>query len=120
MEFIFGKSLGFLQDEVPAEATEFIQAFYKAQTWAVKRREAGWLQYNAYRYFEGKEYKDAYTKVHKFVDEQVARALRETENQEPPTPDNPLTRKRYILLDELAKQAYIFFLMCHSSNKCIS
>ena len=104
MDFIFGKSLGFLQREVPAEATEFITAYLKAQSWVVKRREAGWLQYRIYRYLEGKEYKDAYTKVHKYVDEQVARALRETEDEKPPGPDGPPVRKRYVLLDEMAKQ----------------
>ena len=106
MDFIFGRSLGFLQPEVPTEATEFIAAYMQSQSWAIKRREAGWLQYHIYLYFEGKEYKDAYTKVHKFVDEQVARALRETEleKERPPESDSPPVRRRYVLLDEMATQ----------------
>jgi cytochrome P450 monooxygenase len=103
MDFIFGRSLNALQDEVPAECTEFLQAFTKAQSWVTKRREAGRLQFFIYRYFENKEWKGTYTKVHKFVDQQVARALQETANDKCHS-NPPQVRKRYILLDEMAKQ----------------
>jgi cytochrome P450 monooxygenase len=80
-----------------------VQAFNESQLWVTKRRNAGWLQFRLYRYNSNKEWKAAYSKVHKFVDEQVARALRETENDKP-EPEDPTVRKRYILLDEIAKQ----------------
>jgi hypothetical protein len=102
MDFIFGRSLGFSEPEVPTEATEFFDAFWKAQSWSVKRREAGWLQFRLYRYNEDKEFKEAYTKVHKYVDQQVALALEKSFN-EIPKEDGPPVRRRYILLDEMAK-----------------
>jgi cytochrome P450 monooxygenase len=68
-----------------------------------KRRNAGRLQFRLQCYNANKEWKAAYSKVHKFVDEQIARALRETENDKP-GPEDPTVRKRYILLDEIAKQ----------------
>ena len=95
--------MGFLQPEVPAEATEFLEAFKKAQEWAVKRRDAGWWDFRRYRYNEDKEFKDAYKTVHRYVDEQVARALRETMNDKPASEDPPV-RRRYVLLDEMAKE----------------
>ncbi|CZR52720.1 related to n-alkane-inducible cytochrome P450 [Phialocephala subalpina] len=103
MDFLFGRSLGFLQPEIPAEATEFLEAFKKAQEWAVKRRDAGWWDFRRYRYNEDKEFKGAYTTVHRYVDEQVARALRETVNDKP-APEDPPVRRRYVLLDEMAKE----------------
>lgn len=68
-----------------------------------KRREAGRLQFLIYRYYEDKEWKDAYTKVHKYVDQQVVRALQETANDKLHSDSTPI-RKRYILLDKMAKQ----------------
>lgn len=103
MDFIFGSSLNALQPDVPIKSTEFLQAFSKAQSWVTKRREAGWLQFRLYQYNEPKEWKDAYTKAHEFIDAQVARALQETANLHS-VPKEPVTRKRYVLLDEMAKQ----------------
>lgn len=78
MDFLFGRSLNSLQPEIPTECTEFVQAFDQAQKGVTQRREAGWLQFRLHRYNKSKEWKDAYTKVHRYVDDQVARALRET------------------------------------------
>lgn len=103
MEFIFGRSLNALEPDFPDEYTEFLKAFSQGQKGVTQRREAGWLQFRLHRYNEDKEWKDAYTKVHKFVDGQVARALQETANIEPET-DAPPVRRRYVLLDEMAKQ----------------
>ena len=62
------------------------------------------MQYGIYQYFEGKEYKEAYTKVHRFVDKEVTQALRETEIENSPESDNsPPVRRRYVLLDEIAR-----------------
>jgi cytochrome P450 monooxygenase len=77
--------------------------FTKAQSWVTKRREAGRLQFLIYRYYENKEWKATYTEAHKFVDQQAARALQETANDKPHSDSSPV-RKRYILLDEMAKQ----------------
>ncbi|KAF7879434.1 hypothetical protein EAF04_000630 [Stromatinia cepivora] len=96
MDFIFGKSLNSLEPEVPKECTEFTQAFNEAQKWVTKRREAGWLQFRLYQYNENKEWKNAYTKVHKFVDQQVARALQQSTNAKR-EPDFPAIRRRYVL-----------------------
>lgn len=105
MDFLFGKPLGFLDPEVPAEATEFYEAFLKANARSIKRRDAGWLQFQFSRFIENKEFKDAYTKVHQYVDEQVARALRESVRDDNKTDSDDLpVRRRYVLLDEMAKQ----------------
>ena len=90
-----------LQPEPSAECVEFLQAFTKAQRWVTKRREMGWL---SFRYDFDKDWIDSYTKVHRFVDQQVKRALRETEKESKSDLDSPPVRKRYVLLDELAKQ----------------
>lgn len=105
MDFLFGKSLGFLEPEVPIEATEFYEAFLKANAWPIKRRDVEWLQFQLSRFRENKEFKNAYTKVHKYVDEQVARALREPVINENKTDSDKLPARRcYVLLDEMAKQ----------------
>ena len=104
MDFIFGKSLGSLQPECPAECTEFLQAFDDAQKGVTQRREAGFMDFRLHRASVDKDWKKAYTKVHRFVDEQVARALRETTEEVKPPSDGPAERRRYVLLDEMAKQ----------------
>jgi cytochrome P450 monooxygenase len=103
MDFLFGRSLNALQAEVPAECTEFLQAFSRAQKGVTNRREAGWLQFRLNRVSEDKEWKEAYMKVHKYVDEQVVRALQATADQRS-APEKPETKERYVLLDEMAKQ----------------
>ena len=103
MDFLFGKSLNYLQPEVPAECTEFLEAFTKAQKGVTQRREAGWFQFRLHRYNEDKDWKEAYTKVHRFVDGQVERALRETADLKPDSNDTGV-RRRYVLLDEMAKE----------------
>lgn len=105
MDFLFGKPLGFLEPEVPAEATEFYEAFLKANAWSIKRRDSGWLQFQLSRFKENKEFKDAYTIVHRYVDKQVARALRESSDSSNKTSSEDLTvRKRYVLLDEITRE----------------
>ena len=104
MDFIFGRSLGFLQSEVPAEAIDFSESFSKALSWTVKRKDKGWLQFQISRFIENKSYKAAYTKVHNYVDAEVARALRETADVKSKSKDCSTERKRYILLDEVATQ----------------
>ena len=104
MDFLFGRPLGFLEPEVPAEATEFHEAFLKAQTLSIQTRESGWLKFNLSRYTQSKEYKDAYTTVHRYVDKEVARALQETKGDKPASEDSPAVRRRYVLLDEMGKE----------------
>ena len=108
MDFLFGKSLGFLESEVPAEATAFYDAFLKANAWSIKRKDGGWLQFQLSRFKENREFKDAYTKVYRYVDEQVARALREAvtndNNDKKNVSEDLPVRRRYVLLDEMAKQ----------------
>ena len=92
-----------LSPELPAECEEFLDAFVQAQRLVTKRREVGWLRF---RLKFAREFKDAYTKVHKFVDGEVARALQETKNDASTAAlkSSATTRKRYVLLDEMAKQ----------------
>ncbi|TVY88548.1 Cytochrome P450 monooxygenase [Lachnellula willkommii] len=105
MDFLFGKPLGFLDQDVPAEATEFCEAFLKANAWSIKRRDSGWLQFQLSRFKENKEFKDAYTIVHRYVDKQVARALRASPDSGNKTgaEESPV-RKRYVLLDEITRE----------------
>ncbi|KAL9087161.1 MAG: hypothetical protein Q9165_006812 [Trypethelium subeluteriae] len=100
-DFLFGSPIGVLGPELPAESLDFLQSFSTAQRWLTRRREAGWT---SFRYDYSREWREAYSKVHKFVDQQVERALRETEKEDRLVPDEPGVRKRYVLLDELAKQ----------------
>ena len=90
-----------LLPETPAECTEFLEAFAQAQRWVTKRREAGWLRY---RYEFDKDWKSSYTKVHRFIDQHVERALRETKDEDKTDVDSQPVRKRYVLLNEMAKQ----------------
>lgn len=46
----------------------------------------GWL---SFRYDSDKDWIDSYTKVHRFVDQQVKRALRETEKESKSDLDSP-------------------------------
>jgi cytochrome P450 monooxygenase len=105
MDFLFGKSLGFLNPVVPAEATEFIEAFKKAQIFITTRRDSGWLDFRLARFKSAnKNFEKSYTIVHKFVDKQVARALRENKlNDVKDGADDPPVKRRYILLDEMVK-----------------
>lgn len=106
MDFLFSKSLGFLKPEVPAEATEFIEAFKKAQIFIATRRDSGWLDFRLARFKSAnKEFEKSYTIVHKFVDEQAARALRENKLDDGKSvADDPPVKRRYVLLDEMVKQ----------------
>jgi cytochrome P450 monooxygenase len=90
-----------LQPNAPAECAEFLEAFAQAQRGVTKRREAGWLRF---RYAFDKDWRDSYTLVHRFIDQQVERALKETEKEDDQIDlDSPPARKRYVLLDEMAK-----------------
>ena len=95
--------MGALQPDISAESTEFLQAWTKALRWAGRRREAGWT---SFRYSFNKEWRESYSKVHQYIDRHVERALNETkeERQIETDLDGPKVRKRYVLLDELAKQ----------------
>ena len=99
--FLFGTSTNSLNPEPSAECEEFLQAFTKAQRWVTKRREAGWFKF---RYDFDKDWKDTYTTVHRFVDKQVERALRDTEKEGKANLNSSSQRKRYVLLNEMAKE----------------
>ncbi|MCJ1313136.1 hypothetical protein MMC25_006813 [Agyrium rufum] len=66
-----------------------------------KRGEAGWLR--LYYDFD-KDWKESYKTVHRFIDREVERALRETKNEDEIEKVSTPSRKRYVLLDEMAKQ----------------
>ena len=104
MDFIFGRSLDSLQPECSIECTEFLNAFDDAQKGITRRREAGFMDFRLHRASVDKDWKEAYSKVHRFVDVQVARALRETTEEVKPPSEGPAERRRYVLLDEMAKQ----------------
>ena len=86
---------------MPAESAEFLQSFKKALMWASKRRETGWI---SWKYDYNKDWIDSYSKVHRRVDQQVSRALRETEKMSDGDPEAQPVQKRYVLLDELARR----------------
>ena len=99
-DFLFGRSVNSLHSKMPAESVEFVQAFAKALKWVTKRREAGWLHF---RYNFNKDWVNSYTIVHRFVDQQVKRALEDTKKGAEVQLDSAPVRKRFVLLDELAK-----------------
>ena len=96
MDFLFGRSMNALQPKIPAECTAFLQAFTEAQRWVGKRREAGWLQRLRYNFDKG--WRSSCAKVHGLIDQQVERALRETEKEEKAYTSSPPVRKRYVYL----------------------
>lgn len=88
-----------LLPDTPFDSLEFIKAFNQSLAGAGIRRRAGMLRF---RYMFDKTWKQAYTKVHTFVDAHVKRALEETALGSSKTPQPP-SSQRYILLHEMAK-----------------
>ncbi|TVY84310.1 Cytochrome P450 monooxygenase lepH [Lachnellula suecica] len=99
-EFLFGQSMNSQRD--PEASDEFLQAFNIAMAGVGKRRTAGILSRILYA-FDG-SWKEAYAKVHAYVDIQVKRALEETSDEDQNNPANDERPTRYILLHEMAKQ----------------
>ena len=91
----------------PLETTQFIKAWTESQAGVGRRRRAGKLRF---LYMFEKTWKEAYQKVHAFVDLHVARALKETapttrsSSSEKLDSDQHIPTDRYILLHELAKE----------------
>ena len=100
-DFLFGRSTNTLGPQASSEGLEFVEAFGRAQKWFTKRRESGWARYY-YDYFN-KEWRESYKTVHRFVDEQCERALAEFAAEKTDQDAQP-QRKRYVMLDEMAKQ----------------
>lgn len=84
----------------PFDSQEFLTAFDQSLMGMVLRIQAGKFRF---RYFFDNTWKAAYSKVHKFVDQHVERALEETSpSGEKKTPDNNATK--YVLLREMARE----------------
>ena len=99
-EFLFGKSVDSLLPATPFDSQEFLAAFDQSLKGMVLRIQAGKIRF---KYFFDKTWKRAYSKVHKFVDQHVERALQETSasREKGPLENNPTN---YVLLREMAKQ----------------
>ncbi|MCJ1382734.1 hypothetical protein MMC17_005847 [Xylographa soralifera] len=102
-EFVFGKSMDSLATEAHPEAERFNKALDKAQAGVLQRRLAG--SFSRIRYAFDTSWKHAYDEVHAYVDERVRAALNATSFQDSTAdPESDPTRKRYVLLYEMAKQ----------------
>lgn len=96
-----------LRPDTPFDSLEFIKAFNESLANVGCRRRAGMLRF---RYMFDKKWKEAYEKVHAFVDDRVEKALEETAQEKTSSASNtvPSTEhvhaQRYILLQEMAKE----------------
>ena len=93
-DFIFGKAIGALTTN-QEEADEFSNNFNKALKMVGQRREAGWTSFFTNW---NRDWVDACANTHKFIDLQVQRALRETNQFQA-----DVSGDRYVVLDEMAK-----------------
>ena len=102
--FLFGEAVNALLPDTPFDSLEFIQAFNASVAGIGKRRQAGRMKF---LYAFDTSWKKSYDKVHTFIDNHVARALRETASDYRIGPDKASTLKsddRFILLNEMAKE----------------
>ena len=94
-----------LLPETPSDSLEFLQAFNESLAGVGRRRRAGLL---SFRYMFDKEWKEAYSKVHAFIDNHVRRALDETAPKDSSITSSKSNRDtplhRYVLLHEMAKE----------------
>ncbi len=96
-----------LLPDTPFDSIEFIKAFDESLAGAGRRRRAGMLRF---RYMFDNKWKEAYEKVHVFVDDHVRKALKATAPgsqsslSKTVTPDEHTPSHRYILLQEMAKE----------------
>lgn len=96
-----------LRPDTPFDSLEFIKAFNESLAGVGRRRRAGMLRF---RYMFDKKWKEAYEKVHAFVDDRVQKALEETAQEKMSSASNtvPSTEhvqaQRYVLLQEMAKE----------------
>ena len=98
----------------------------KVLKWAGKRREAGWT---SFRHNFNKEWRDSYSTVHRYINRHVERALKEIKEEDRIDLEGSTARKRYVLLDELAKhirdpvqlryQVQGVFLPAHNSTSVL-
>ena len=92
MAVLFGKSLGDLNTE-GIDETDFAAAFDRAQHQLARRGRLG----DFYWLLGGSEFKSSCKKVHSFVDNVVANALKEDELRS----SSPAIPQRYVFLDAL-------------------
>ncbi|KAF5879689.1 putative cytochrome p450 alkane hydroxylase protein [Botrytis fragariae] len=100
IDFIFGRSLNGLQGS--PESIEFTEAFTAGLKGISARRDAPWFQFHYQRLIEDPNWKKSYKTVHRFVDEQVELALKDTAKTD--SDSAPSDGKRYVLLHKMAKQ----------------
>ena len=95
-----------LLPDTPFDSLQFVRAFNESLAGVGLRRRARVLRF---RYMFDKKWKQAYEKVHAFIDNHVKRALEETaqDNSSPSkkvSSDADHPPDRYILLYEMAKE----------------
>ena len=96
-----------LLPDTPFDCLQFVKAFNESLAGVGLRRRAGVLRF---RYMFDKKWKQAYEKVHAFIDDHVKRALEQTAQDNSSTPrkkvssDADTSPDRYILLYEMAKE----------------
>lgn len=106
-DFLFGKSVDSLLPDTPFDSLEFLKNFNESLAGVGRRRRAGMLRF---RYMFDRKWKEAYERVHAFVDDHVRRALEETAQDSFSTVSKTVPSvghtppHRYILLHEMAKE----------------
>lgn len=98
--FLFGESLDSLLETNSIETEKFLSSFNTAQYGVGERVRLGKLRF----LYRDKRYTEACKSVHSFIDNYVVKAVNNKPEEEgnKSEPTNP-QRKRYILLDEMAK-----------------
>ena len=88
-----------LRPDTPFDSLEFMKAFDESLAGVGRRRRAGMLRF---RYMFDKKWKEAYEKVHAFIDHRVQKALEETAQEK--ISNEQIQPQRYVLLHEMAKE----------------
>ena len=96
-EFIFGESIDSLRDTT-GKPEEFLNAFNKALAGAGKRLNMGGAF--SFLYMFDMTWKEDYTKVHAFIDQQIARYSDPADSKVDPSDQ----RHRYVLIEGMARE----------------
>jgi len=101
-EFILGQSMDSQLSDDPYDSAGFLKAFNDGLGEITKRATFGKL--SRIIFFFDQKYKQAYTKLHSYIDVHVQRALEATSPETLEKNDDEGKQTRYILLHEMAKQ----------------